>query len=34
VTRVAGSGGELAWSEQRWLGALSCYARSGDAGAV
>jgi hypothetical protein len=34
VTRSAGSGGELAWSEQRWLGALSHAGRSGDARAV
>jgi hypothetical protein len=34
VTRSAGSEGELAWSEQRRLGALSRCARSGDAGAI
>jgi hypothetical protein len=34
VTRGAGSRGELAWSEQRRLGALSHRARSGDTGAV
>jgi hypothetical protein len=34
VTRGAGSRGELAWSEQRRLDALSRCARSGDAGAV
>jgi hypothetical protein len=34
VTRGADSGGELAWSEQRWLSALSCCAWSGDAGAI
>jgi hypothetical protein len=34
VTRGAGSGGELAWSKQWRLGALSRCARSGDAGAV
>jgi hypothetical protein len=32
VTCGAGSGGALAWSEQRRLGVLSHCARSGDAG--
>jgi hypothetical protein len=30
VTRGAGSGGELAWSEQWRLSALSCCVRSGE----
>jgi hypothetical protein len=34
VTRDAGSRGEVVWSEQRRLGALSHCARSGDVGAA
>jgi hypothetical protein len=34
VTHGVGSRGELAWSEQRRLGALSRCVRSGDVGAV
>jgi hypothetical protein len=32
VTRGAGSGGKLAWSEQQRLDALSCCVQSEDAG--